>query len=62
MTRAPRISYLRRSSPLHATRATVAAAYGASIAFAALVTEDPVLLLALLLAVLAAAFGAGGRP
>lgn len=62
MTGASRIGYVRRPSPLHAARATVAAAYGASIALAALITEDPVLLIALLAAVLAAAAGARVGP
>ncbi len=62
MTGASRIAYLRRPSPLHATRATVAGAYGASLAFAALVSGDPVLLLALLVVVLAAACCAAVGP
>jgi energy-coupling factor transport system permease protein len=53
------LSYRRRASPLHATRATVAAAYGGALALAALLLESPVLLAALLAAVLLAAAGAG---
>jgi energy-coupling factor transport system permease protein len=56
---ASRIGYLRRPSPLHAARATVAALYGCSLAVAALVSEDPVLLAALLAGVLAASYAAG---
>jgi energy-coupling factor transport system permease protein len=53
------LAYRRLASPLHATRATIVAAYGASIALAALLLEDPILLAALLAAVLLAAAGAG---
>ena len=53
------IRYRRRETPLHAARATVAAAYGASLATAALLLESPLILGALLLAVLAAAVAAG---
>lgn len=53
------IGYRRRASPLHAARGTVAAAYGFSIALAALLVQNPILLGALLAAVLAAAAGAG---
>ncbi len=53
------LAYRRRASPLHAARATVAAAYGFSLALAALLLEDPVLLASLLGAVLLAAAGAG---
>ena len=53
------IAYHRRASPLHAARATVAAAYGAAIAAAALLVEHPLLLGALLVAVLAAGAAAG---
>jgi energy-coupling factor transport system permease protein len=58
---APRrpIAYRRRASPLHAARASIAAAYGAAIATAALLTEHPLLLAALLCAVLAAGYAAG---
>jgi energy-coupling factor transport system permease protein len=53
------IAYRRRASPLHAARGTIAAAYGLSIALAALLLGNPILLGALLVAVLAAAAGAG---
>ena len=45
---ATRIAYRRRASPLHATRATVAAAYGGGLALAALLTENPIVLAGLL--------------
>jgi energy-coupling factor transport system permease protein len=51
--------YRRRASPLHAARATVAAAYGAALATAALIVGHPLLLAGLLCAVLGAAAGAG---
>lgn len=51
--------YRRRASPLHAARATVAAAYGAALAVAALLTEHPLLLGSLLVCVLAAGAAAG---
>jgi energy-coupling factor transport system permease protein len=54
-----RIAYRRRASPLHAARAPVAAAYGAALATSALIVENPVLLAALLTAVIAAASAAG---
>ncbi len=54
-----RIAYRRRASPLHAARAPVAAAYAASLATSALIVENPLLLGALLIAVLAAATAAG---
>jgi energy-coupling factor transport system permease protein len=53
------IAYRRRASPLHAARGTVAAAYGLSIAVAALLLNNPILLGALLFSVLAAAVAAG---
>jgi energy-coupling factor transport system permease protein len=58
---APRrpIAYRRRASPLHAARASIAAAYGVAIASAALISEHPLLLGALLCAVLAAGLAAG---
>jgi energy-coupling factor transport system permease protein len=59
MSRASRIAFFPRASPLHAARASIAAAYGCVLALAALITPDPVLLGALLVSVLAAAFGAG---
>jgi energy-coupling factor transport system permease protein len=59
MSGSRRIAYRRRASPLHATRAPIAAAYGAALAAAALIVEHPLLLGALLFAVLAAAAAAG---
>lgn len=56
---ATRIAYRRRASPLHATRATVAAAYGGGLALAALLTENPIVLTGLLGCVLLAAAAAG---
>jgi energy-coupling factor transport system permease protein len=53
------LAYRRRASPLHAARATVAGAYGAALALAALLVANPILLAALLGAVLLAAAGAG---
>lgn len=50
-----RIAYRRRATPLHAARAPIAAAYGAALATAALIVGNPLLLGALLIAVLAAA-------
>jgi energy-coupling factor transport system permease protein len=59
---AGRIAYRRRASPLHAARATVVAGYGGALALSALLLENPILLLALLAAVLlAAAFAGVGR-
>ena len=57
------MSYLRRSSPLHAARASVAAGYCAALAFAALLTHQPLILgaLALACALAAAAAGVGRR-
>ena len=56
---AGRIAYRRRASPLHAARATVVAAYGGALALSALLLENPLLLGALLAAVLLAAGAAG---
>ena len=56
---ASRIAYRRRPTPLHAARATVAAAYGAALATAALIVGSPLMLGVLLLAVLAAAAASG---
>lgn len=56
---ASRIAYRRRPTPLHAARATIAAAYGASLATAALIVGSPLMLGVLLLAVLAAAAASG---
>jgi energy-coupling factor transport system permease protein len=53
------LAYRRRASPLHAARATIAGAYGAAIALSALLLENPIVLAALLAAVLLAAAGAG---
>jgi energy-coupling factor transport system permease protein len=53
------IAYRRRASPLHAARASIAAAYGGALATAALISEHPLLLGALLCAVLAAGLAAG---
>lgn len=57
-----RIAYRRRSSALHATRAPIAAAYGAALACSALIVKNPILLGALLVAVLSAAFAAKVGP
>jgi energy-coupling factor transport system permease protein len=51
--------YRRLASPLHATRASVAAAWAAALIAAALILFHPLALLALTLAVLGAAHGAG---
>ncbi len=56
---AGRIAYRRRASPLHAARATVVAAYGGALALSALLLENPILLGALLAAVLLAAAASG---
>ncbi len=53
------IAYRRRATPLHAVQAPVAAAYGASIATGALIVDHPLLLGALGVSVLAAAYAAG---
>ena len=57
------MSYLRRASPLHATRPSVAAGYCAALIVAAFATAHPLILGALALAVLGAGIGAraGGR-
>lgn len=62
MNGATRIGYVWRPSPLHAARASIAALYGCSLAVAALTIEDPVLLGALLVAVLATSYAAGVGP
>jgi energy-coupling factor transport system permease protein len=54
-----RIAYRRRATPLHAARAPIAAAYGGALATAALIVHNPLLLGALLIAVVAAARAAG---
>jgi len=53
------MSYLRRPSPLHAARASVAAAYCAALILAALWTRQPLILGALALACALAGAGAG---
>jgi energy-coupling factor transport system permease protein len=53
-----RIAYRRRASPLHAARAPIAAAYGAAFACSALIVKNPLLLAALLIAVLVVASAA----
>jgi energy-coupling factor transport system permease protein len=54
--------YRRIASPLHATRATVGAAWAVALTTATLVVYHPLVLLALLLAVLGAGVGAGVGP
>ena len=54
--------YRRLASPLHATRASLGAAWSLSLIAAALILYQPLALLPLLLAVLGAAFGAGVGP
>jgi energy-coupling factor transport system permease protein len=56
------LAYRRLASPLHAARATVVASYGLAIALSALLLENPILLAALLAAVLLAARAAGVGP
>jgi energy-coupling factor transport system permease protein len=51
--------YRRIASPLHATRASVGAAWALALSVATLVLYHPLVLLALLLAVLGAGFAAG---
>ena len=53
------IAYRRLASPLHATAAPIAAAYGAALIIAGLVSASPIVLVALLVAVLGAAAAAG---
>jgi energy-coupling factor transport system permease protein len=53
------MSYLRRASPLHATRAGAACSYCIALAIAALVLSNPLALTAVVLATLAAGAGAG---
>jgi energy-coupling factor transport system permease protein len=53
------VTYRRRASPLHAARAAVAAAYCLVLAITAFATTNPLVLGALLVAVLVAAAGAG---
>jgi len=54
-----RFAYRRQASPLHATRATVGAAYGLALATAALVLENPLALAGIAAAVVAAGVAAG---
>jgi energy-coupling factor transport system permease protein len=53
------VSYLRRASPLHAARASVGAAYCAALVLAAALTNEPLILAALGLAVVLAGVAAG---
>ena len=53
------MSYRRRASPLHATRALVGCGYCLSLLLAALVLSSPVALAAVLLAIAGAGIGAG---
>jgi energy-coupling factor transport system permease protein len=52
------VSYLRRPSPLHATRASIGAAYCAALVLAALLLNHPLALAAIAAAVAIAAIGA----
>lgn len=55
--------YRRLASPLHAARAGVGALWAGSLVLAALLLSNPLVLVALLAAVLCAGYGAGvGRP
>src|SRR5664280_1013604 len=54
--------YRRIASPLHATRAGIGAAWALSLTAAALILYHPLCLLALLVAVLGAGWGAGVGP
>jgi energy-coupling factor transport system permease protein len=54
--------YRRLASPLHATRATVGALWALALIAAALLTDHPLVLLALALALVAAAWAAGVGP
>jgi energy-coupling factor transport system permease protein len=56
------VIYRRRPSPLHAARASVAAAYCGALAVAALVADNPILLAATLTAVVGAGAAAGVGP
>jgi energy-coupling factor transport system permease protein len=53
------VSYRRRASPLHATRAGVACGWCLALAVAALLLDNPVVLGALAVGVIAAGYGAG---
>jgi energy-coupling factor transport system permease protein len=53
------MSYLRRASPLHVTRAGAACGYCIALAIAALMLSNPLALTAVVLATLAAGAGAG---
>ncbi len=54
--------YRRLASPLHATRASVGALWALSLTAAALMLYHPLVLLALLLGVLGAGWGAASAP
>jgi energy-coupling factor transport system permease protein len=54
--------YRRLASPLHATRASIGAAWAASLTAATLILYHPICLLALVCAVLGAGWGAGVGP
>lgn len=57
------MSYRRRASPLHSARAAAGCAYCAALAIAALALTDPIVLVAIVLALLGAGAAAGvGRP
>lgn len=53
------IAYRRRASALHATRASIGAAYGVGLASAALIVQHPVVLAALFVALLLAGYACG---
>jgi energy-coupling factor transport system permease protein len=53
------VTYKRRASPLHAARVAVGCAYCIALAFAALLISNPVVLGAIAVSVLAAAYAAG---
>ncbi|MEA2218695.1 MAG: energy-coupling factor transport system permease protein [Solirubrobacteraceae bacterium] len=54
--------YVRRASPLHAARAPVSAAYSAALVAAVLAFENPLVLAAIAVAIVAAALLAGAGP
>jgi energy-coupling factor transport system permease protein len=56
------MAYRRRASPLHSARAAAGAAYCAALACAALILAHPVLLAAVVVALLGAGIGAGVWP
>jgi energy-coupling factor transport system permease protein len=55
------LTYVRRASPLHAARAPVAAAYASALVVAVLAFENPIVLLAIGIAIVGAALLAGER-